>query len=149
MLSHPNVRIPYTLVSQISHLLLYPSRWLLVPGLSNHFCHCFPHNRLLRSALVSNVFGEIATRLWTPSVAWGTPSTSLCETTDHFALLWASVTYVDKLVPLHSNSLCRDTLGTSLQPACSHSHICNVLCIQECGQPHWLCHILDHQGLGI
>ena len=27
--------------SQISHLLLYPSLWLLVPGLSSHFCHCY------------------------------------------------------------------------------------------------------------
>ena len=44
--------------SQISHLLLYPLLWLLVPGLSNHFCHCSHYNLLLRSALVSNIFGK-------------------------------------------------------------------------------------------
>jgi hypothetical protein len=51
---------PHT--SQISHLLLYPSLWLLVPGLSSQFCHYFLYNLLLRAALVSNIWGEMATR---------------------------------------------------------------------------------------
>ena len=55
--------VPYTLAKfQISNLLLYPSLWLLVPGLSIHFFHCFLYNLLLRSALVSNIFGDMATR---------------------------------------------------------------------------------------
>ena len=44
--------------SQISHLVLYPSLWLLVPGLSSHFCHYFLYNLLLRSTPVSNIFGK-------------------------------------------------------------------------------------------
>ena len=44
--------------SQISHLLLYPSLRLLVPGFSSHFCHYFPYTLLLRSALVTNIFGK-------------------------------------------------------------------------------------------
>ena len=39
--------------SQISHLLLYPSLWLLVPGLSSHY---FLYNLLLTSAVVGNIF---------------------------------------------------------------------------------------------
>ena len=37
--------VPHTLAKlAISNdLLLYPSLWLLVPGLSSHFCHCFLH----------------------------------------------------------------------------------------------------------
>ena len=55
--------------SQISHLLLYPSLRLLVPGLSSHFCHCFLYNQLLRSTLVSNIFGK-----WVQdSVSFGNP----------------------------------------------------------------------------
>ena len=42
---------PHT--SQISHLLLYPSLWLLVPGLSSQFCHTFLYNLLLRTPLAS------------------------------------------------------------------------------------------------
>ena len=42
--------------SQISHLLLYPSLWLLVPGLSSQFCHYFLYNLLLMSAVVGNIF---------------------------------------------------------------------------------------------
>ena len=42
-----------TCTSQISQLLLHPSLWLLVSGLSSHFCHYFPYNLLLRSTLVS------------------------------------------------------------------------------------------------
>ena len=34
--------------SQISHLLLYPSLWLLVSGLSSQFCHYFLYNLLIR-----------------------------------------------------------------------------------------------------
>ena len=44
---------PHT--SQISHLLLYPSLWLLVPGLSSHSsCNCFFNNLLVISAVVGN-----------------------------------------------------------------------------------------------
>ena len=42
--------------SQISHLLLYPSLWLPVLGLSSHFHHCLFCNLLLTSALVGNIF---------------------------------------------------------------------------------------------
>ena len=42
--------------SQINHLLLYPSLWLLVPGLSSHFHYCFLYNHFLRSTLVNNIF---------------------------------------------------------------------------------------------
>ena len=34
--------------SQISHLLLKPSLWLLVPGLSSHFCHSFLYNWVIQ-----------------------------------------------------------------------------------------------------
>ena len=53
-----------------SHLLMYPSLWLLVPGLSSHFCHCFLYNQLLRSTLVSNIFGE---KWLQDSVSFGNP----------------------------------------------------------------------------
>ena len=42
--------------SQISHLLLYPSLWLLVPGLSSQFCHYFLYNLFLMSAVVAEIF---------------------------------------------------------------------------------------------
>ena len=41
--------------SQTSHLLLYPSLWLLVPGLSSHFCCYFLYNLLLKSVQVSKI----------------------------------------------------------------------------------------------
>ena len=44
--------------SQIRHLLLYLSLWLLVPGLSHHFYHNFLYNLLLMSALVGNIFDK-------------------------------------------------------------------------------------------
>ena len=49
---------PFT--SQISHLLLRPSLWLLVPGLSSQFLPCFPIQPF-RSPLASNIL-EMATR---------------------------------------------------------------------------------------
>ena len=39
MLHYNSWGSPHT--SQISHLLLYPSLWLLVPRLSSQLCHCF------------------------------------------------------------------------------------------------------------
>ena len=48
----PNPGVPYILAK------LAPSLWLLVLGLSSHFCHYFLYNLLLRSALVSNIFGK-------------------------------------------------------------------------------------------
>ena len=45
--------VPYIHISQNSHLLLYPSLWLLVPGLSSHFCYYFFYNLLLRSAIIT------------------------------------------------------------------------------------------------
>ena len=42
--------------SQISHLLLYPSLRLVVPGLSGHFHYYFLYNLLLRATLVGNIF---------------------------------------------------------------------------------------------
>ena len=35
--------------------ICYPSLWLVVPGLNSH---CFLYNLLLRSALVSSIFGK-------------------------------------------------------------------------------------------
>ena len=43
----------FSSTSQISHLLLCPSLWLLVPGLCSHFHYCNIH---LRSGLVSIIF---------------------------------------------------------------------------------------------
>ena len=53
-------RVPYMHTSQISHLLLHPSLWLLVPAMdwATLFCHCFLCNLLLRGALISNIFGK-------------------------------------------------------------------------------------------
>ena len=45
---------------QISHLLLYPSLWLLVLGLSSHICYCFLYNLLLRSVLASDYWPVIS-----------------------------------------------------------------------------------------
>ena len=42
----------------ICYNILHPSLWLLVPGLSSQFCHTFLYNVLLRSLLVSNIFGK-------------------------------------------------------------------------------------------
>ena len=54
---HANPGVPELRTSQISHLLLvlYPSLWLLVLGLSSHFFTIASfYNQLLRSALVKN-----------------------------------------------------------------------------------------------
>ena len=60
--------------SQNSHLLLYPSLWLLALGLSSHFCHCFLYNLLLRSTLVSNFFEK-----WLQDfVSFGNPCMCAC-----------------------------------------------------------------------
>ena len=50
---HVYTGVPHTLAKLA--VLLYPSLWLLVPGLSSYFRHCFYDNPLLRSALVSNM----------------------------------------------------------------------------------------------
>ena len=42
-----------------SHLLLYPSLWLLVPGLSGHFCHFF-------FKTLAFELSSIVTRKWLP-----------------------------------------------------------------------------------
>ncbi len=52
--------------SQISHLLLYPLLWLLVPGLSSHF---LLYNLLLTLLLVGNIFEKWLQKfckLWEP-----------------------------------------------------------------------------------
>ena len=49
--------VPYTL-AKLAICYCCPSLWLLVPELSSLFCHCFLYNLLLRSALVSNIFGK-------------------------------------------------------------------------------------------
>ena len=69
------IRSPFHPGSQISHLLLYPSLWLLVPGLSSHFCHPFLYNQFLRSALGSIIFGK-----WLQNfVCFGNPWIQLLE----------------------------------------------------------------------
>ena len=46
---------PHT--SQISHLILYPSLWLLVPGLSSQFFAIISYTTgFLMSAMVGNIF---------------------------------------------------------------------------------------------
>ena len=51
--------VPYTLAKLAIKLCYWASLWLLVPGLSSHFCYCFLYNLLLRSALDSNnTFGK-------------------------------------------------------------------------------------------
>ena len=45
--------IPYTLANLISHLLLYPSLWLLVPGWSSYFCYYFLDTCLEQWAAIS------------------------------------------------------------------------------------------------
>ena len=57
--------------SQVSHLLLYLSLWLLFPGLSSHFCYCFLYNLVLRSALVSNIFEKWLQDFECFGNAWG------------------------------------------------------------------------------
>ena len=50
--------------SQVSHLLHYPSLWLLASGLSGWFLSHFLYNLVLRSTLVSNISGEWLQDLW-------------------------------------------------------------------------------------
>ena len=57
--------------SQISHLLLHSSLWLLVPGLSSQFCHCFLYTL---DQHMSETAWEIATA---SCMLGGTPSLSL------------------------------------------------------------------------
>ena len=55
--------------SQISHLLLYPSLWLLVPGLSGQFLPLFLYNMLLMSAVIAKIFEKWLQdfcKLWEP-----------------------------------------------------------------------------------
>ena len=51
--------------SQISHLLLYPSLWLLVPGLSSHFHYCFLYNHFFKVNAGQQYLWKMATRFWT------------------------------------------------------------------------------------
>ena len=47
--------VPYALAKLATCYCTYPLFWLLVPGLSSHFCNCFlSYILLLRSALVSS-----------------------------------------------------------------------------------------------
>ena len=60
--------VPYALAKLAICYCILPSLWLLVPGLSSHLCHCFLYNLLLRSALVSNIFGNGYKILYTSGI---------------------------------------------------------------------------------
>ena len=57
------------LTSQISHLLLYPSLWLLFPGLSSQFLPLFPLQPAFKIGIGQYYLREMATKfckLWEP-----------------------------------------------------------------------------------
>ena len=74
--------------SRISHLLLYPSLWLLVPGLSSQFLPLFPIQPAFNVSGGHQDLGEMATRfckLWEPL---GQYDNKINSTNCEFQLTW-------------------------------------------------------------